>query len=202
MRHLFIAIALLACGDSTERPIDAPVVVADAPAAAFDCETYCTRMQTNCIAVNGQYPEREQCIGTCRAFPLGTEADTTGNTLGCRLNHASLARSNPALHCFYAGPTGASPDGTTAQCGTDCDAFCSIAMATCISAYADLAVCKSACEGFTSTPPFKINASGNTRECRLYHATNAANTKQTPANVTLHCGHATAMADQAPCKTP
>jgi hypothetical protein len=191
--------ALVACSSDNKPAIDAAPPPIDTPVAvAPTCMAYCTNIQANCTGTNAQYPSMDQCMGTCAAFTVGTMADTTGNTLGCRLYHSGgPSMTTPTTHCFHAGPGGASADGVTSQCGADCDGFCSIVMKDCVGKYADLAACQAACTGFTSTPPFTDTSTGNTRQCRLYHATNAAAIGQ--QNVAAHCGHATNAANAPPC---
>jgi len=198
---LLLLLALVACGDSNNKTVaDAPI---DTAAAVPDCMTYCTNIQANCTGAMAQYPSMAQCMGTCGAFAVGTIADTTGDTLGCRLYHSGMpSQMTPATHCYHAGPGGTSADGTTSQCGADCDGFCDIVQKTCVGmgAYATTDACKVACNAFASTPPYKSASTGNTRQCRLYHATNAAAMGQTM--VAAHCGHATTTMNQMPCLTP
>ncbi|UQA59358.1 hypothetical protein [Polyangium aurulentum] len=160
---------------------------------ALSCEAYCGAITANCAGANMQYADMPSCMGACEAFDEGTAMDTMGNTLGCRIYHAGAAKMAPEMHCSHAGPAG---DG---QCGTICDGYCAIVMDACSTAYADDAACMTACTGFTSAGPGKYNAmshaTGDTTECRLYHATVAATDD---ATATTHCPHV--LENSSECK--
>src|SRR5688572_10176169 len=133
-----IGLALLACGDDGgSTPIDAPT------GGTPSCSTYCTTIATNCSGANLQYGMATDCTNTCGHFPVGTAADTSGNTLGCRSYHAMMAAGDPGLHCKHAGPGG---DGA---CGANCLGFCTLVMGACTGANQQhggaIATCMSAC---------------------------------------------------------
>lgn len=190
MRNLLFAIVMLAaCGDdkgkadidapvAADAAIDAPVMI-DAPPGTPSCAAYCTAIMANCTAGVQQYANATDCMNSCMNFPVGTGADTTTNTLGCRQYHAGLAQAAPNTHCVHAGPAG---DGA---CGALCEGFCSIALARCPTQAPNANQCANACAGYatTGTPYNQSIQSGNTRECRLYHVTAAS----TSPNV--HCPH-------------
>jgi hypothetical protein len=127
------------------------------------------------------YGAAAECMATCMRFPVGTSADSSGNTLGCRITHANNAAGNANLHCRHAGP------GGDAVCGANCEGFCTIVLGSCTGGQqqfgGDLGTCMTACAGFATAPPYVANATGDNFACRLYHATAAA------ANPTTHCGH-------------
>ena len=80
-----------------------------------------------------QYTSNDNCLAACKAFPVGTAADTSGNTLGCRAHEASLAATD-TTKCAAAGPGG---DGV---CGKACDGYCQLVAMFCTGAskiYAD-----------------------------------------------------------------
>lgn len=157
--------------------------------AAPDCMTYCDTIMANCTAANAQYSSMESCMGACAAFPVGVTGETSGNTLGCRTYHSGAAATDAATHCVHAGPGGAG------ACGSNCEGFCSIAVATCPTEHPDEATCMTTCMGYMDTEPFDASdAAGNTLACRLYHASVAA-TDATAA--TTHCPHTTP--DSPPC---
>ena len=191
MRNLsiLVVIALAACGGD-DKKTDASVGgdtggtidtngTSDTPAGGLDCNTYCTKIMGACTGANAQYSSMANCVDSCANFPVGAAADQMGNTLGCRINHATLAMTTPGTHCVHAGPGGA---GT---CGMDCAGFCSIVVAECPTQW-NMTTCNSnqtGCPSFTSTPPYKAPSAGDTLQCRLYHATMAASD---PGG---HCGH-------------
>lgn len=148
------------------------------------CATYCTSIMANCAGVNQQYTDTASCLGACAAFPPGTSADKSGNTLGCRIYHAGAAATDATTHCPHAGPGGAS------VCGTNCEGFCAIAQRTCTGSnvqFQDAAACQTACAAFATTPAYNTaQTSGNSFACRLYHAQVAA---ASSANANTHCPH-------------
>jgi hypothetical protein len=123
---------------------------------------------------NQQYTDMNNCLNSCKAMPVGTSADSSGNTLGCRLTHANLAKSDPATHCPHAGPGGA---GT---CGTNCDGFCQIAMMYCTAAnmaavFTSLQDCQTQCAAFPNDVKFNIGVQdGSSTACLLYHVQEAS----------------------------
>lgn len=142
-----------------------------------DCATYCASIEASCTGANDQFSSLENCMDTCAAFPVGTSADVSGNTLGCRTYHSGAAVGDPATHCPHAGPFG---DGA---CGTPCESFCTLAVELCPDAYASLDACNTACAGFTEGDYSTAATGGDTLACRLYHLTVAA------TDPTGHCGH-------------
>ena len=96
---------------------------------------------------NQQYGDEATCNTACAAFPLGTGADTAGDTLGCRIRYTTMAAGGAAAataNCEKAGPGG---DGA---CGDNCGGFCDLAMTYCTAAnsskiYDDRAVCLADC---------------------------------------------------------
>jgi hypothetical protein len=213
-------IALAACGGDDNQTIDAappPPPPIDAPAPppplALDCATYCGAIATACPAgANQQYnPTLMNCMATCSLFPVGTQADTSGNTLGCRNYHVqNITVRNMAtdVHCPHAGPGGAAVNATAPVCGDVCANFCKLEVATCgtkdapkagltiggncggadpsACVYQNEADCVAKCGAFTKTPAYSsATTSGNTFACRLYHITNAAVT----GAAALHCQH-------------
>lgn len=152
--------------------------------AAPTCQSYCNTIMANCTSTTDpdsglpvgqqQYTDMNNCLNSCKAMPVGTAADTSGNTLGCRAYHATAAKGDPTTHCVHAGPGGA---GT---CGADCDGFCQIAMMYCTAAnsaavYSSLADCKTQCAKFPDTVKFNIGVQdGNSVACLLYHVQEAS----------------------------
>jgi hypothetical protein len=175
-----MTVLCISCGgDSAPPGSDAPVdpVVDAAPPLTLDCPSYCTAILATCTDTLAQYGTMEECMGSCNTFTVGTLGETTGNTLGCRLYHTESAALAPDVHCGHAGPSG---DG---ECGASiCEGFCSIAATICPTEWPS-AQCDSRCANLTSTPPYNIASSGDTVECRLYHATAAA------ADPGTHCPH-------------
>lgn len=216
---LLVAIALLGfgCGDDGNKAVDAPAPAIDAaptvdaapPPLALDCGTYCSAIKTTCTGANAQYSDDAHCMAMCAKFTPGTQADTSGNTLGCHNWHIQniTVRANPAdTHCNHAGPLGGKIDPTPdVHCGDPCNDFCDLEIAVCgmgataPAQYADKATCVAACKGdgtaanpgFGLTHPYKYdggNPQGDSLACRMYHLTNAAITGQ----AMTHCPHTSA----------
>jgi hypothetical protein len=214
---LLVAIALLGfgCGDDGNKAVDAPTPAIDAaptvdaaPPLALDCGTYCSAIKTTCTGANAQYSDDAHCMAMCSKFTPGTQADTSGNTLGCHNWHIQniTVRGNPAdTHCSHAGPLGGKIDPTPdVHCGDPCNDFCELEVAVCgvtgaanaKGQYASKDACVTACKGngtatsgFALTHPYKYDGgvpAGDSLACRMYHLTNAA---ASDAAATTHCKH-------------
>ena len=140
---------------------------------ALSCQDYCTAITANCTGSNTQFTGMDQCLNSCKAYPVGAAGDKSGNTLGCRAYHAGAAKADATTHCVHSGPGGAG------VCGTNCDGYCQIAMMYCTAAnqaavYATLADCKTACAAFPDTA--KLDVTNTTLQdqkqvaCLVYHA--------------------------------
>lgn len=159
---------------------------------AATCDGYCDTLMTACgtTGPDAQYPTNAQCLATCAAFPTDV---TTGNSVACRFDHASLAASvglDP--HCDHAGPAG------LGSCGGACEGYCSIMMAVCTSKFANEAACLTACAlvpGGDFTDFVYPAPGGDNLSCRIAHGSNAANSMG--ATRDIHCAHA--AGEMAPC---
>jgi len=157
-------------------------VCVDAPT----CAKTCGLITASCVSTNRQFTNLAQCLQVCPAWPVGTAADTAGDTLGCRQYHAGVANSsatNADAHCAH---TGQSPVGI---CGTNCQAFCDQSIATCgtsgtNSQFASLAACTTACAQWSAG--VSGATAGDSLACRLYHVTVAGGSA---ALATAHCSH-------------
>jgi hypothetical protein len=138
------------------------------------CERYCRLIEVNCTGANNQYISPAVCRAMCPKFEPGREGDTNGNSVGCRLSHAGLAKDDPITHCPHAGPLGA---GT---CGESCASYALLNFAHCRDAtkppYPTEEACRTTCSNginttFKYTPNVDVltTQSGNTMNCRLYH---------------------------------
>lgn len=172
LRVLTLASLMFACsGNATD-----PDPVSDA------CEDYCTLALRNCMGTEAQYSDLNACMAVCEVIPLGSPADRSGNTVGCRTFWAGVSEGEPEVNCRRAGPGG---DGT---CGSNCESFCAITMALCESIadppYDSIAECMSACAGFDTSDPYDSgDLAGDTLGCRIYHMTAAAGIPEE------HCPH-------------
>lgn len=147
----------------------------DSGTNSAQCQDYCTTIMANCtggessLTSNQQYGSIDNCLAVCKAFPIGTASDTSGNTLGCRNYHAhAAATAGAALHCPHAGPGG---DG---MCGDVCEGYCQIAQMFCVGSakiYSSEADCMTTCNETPGDMRFNISIqSGDEKACLLYHA--------------------------------
>lgn len=151
------------------------------------CAAYCSQVMDNCSGDLAVYASDDICLSTCGHLPVGTLADVSGNSLGCRLYHSGAAKDEPGTHCSHAGPGGAG------FCGANCESYCSLMASVCTGAYADEAECMSTCETFVDVEPFNANIkTGNTLQCRLYHLSVASVDN-------IHCGHVGATPPEGTC---
>jgi len=152
------------------------------------CDTLCAAVTASCTGGNKQYADEAACLAFCNdvaGWPIGTAEDINVNTVGCRLVAAEIAGSgDAAVQCPIAGPSGG--DG----CGTYCDNYCDLTAATCTgdnALYASRDDCMAACDLFSQDGE-PGESSGDTVQCRIYHA-GIAGSGETPAPAT-HCPHA------------
>lgn len=148
---------------------------------------------------NYQYTDMGVCMKSCAAFPVGTDADTSGNTLGCRIYHAGASAGTGApTHCPHAGPSGGG------LCGSYCEAYCNLTSLACTGSnalsFTDYATCFAICNNTydQSGKTLPLDTSGATVQCKIYHATVAANST---TNAATHCPH-TSQTGEGHCGTP
>ncbi|MCY1071929.1 hypothetical protein OV090_44705 [Nannocystis sp. RBIL2] len=147
------------------------------------CEAYCGIYLDACTDF-AEYDNMQACLDQCGQWPVGTPADTAGDTLGCRLYHVTVASTVDANeHCPHASPNGA---GVCVDAGApSCDDYCTDYFANCtadLNMYNDEADCLDQCGHWY--PGTSADVDGDTVGCRLYHAGVAATDDE------LHCPHA------------
>jgi hypothetical protein len=151
-----------------------------APAVSL-CDQYCGTITQYCTGTSLQYKDLEQCLAVCKLFPQGVVGEPDGNTIACRTKYAGKARyaggTELNAYCRQAGPGG---DG---RCGSNCDGFCAITMATCTIEdtppyyFVNDSACHTTCQSLPSIPFVYGDitvADGNTVECRMFHVISAA----------------------------
>ncbi|MBM4363665.1 MAG: hypothetical protein FJ104_13365 [Deltaproteobacteria bacterium] len=164
-----------------------PALGAEAPGAPqLTCESYCELLEKNCTGALQQYAGRETCLSTCAVLPIGTASDAEENTLGCRLRYAVSAGEFEAdVNCPAAGPSG------NGICGTNCDALCTIALASCDPADTIVKNCGTLCAALPDRGSFDASMDkGRSVQCHIYHATAATR------DPSIHCPHAAGV---GPC---
>jgi hypothetical protein len=166
-------------------PVEAPDAgVYDGGAALGpepSCTVYCGLVMESCKGDRAQYSSRDECLALCARLPPGAAGDTDTNTLACRQYYAgSPALTDAVTYCLAAGPFGGG------VCGDRCTAFCGLTLGACPPAtprapYASTPDCQTACAGYPyrdggveggGEPP-DGPASGDTLNCRLFHARSA-----------------------------
>lgn len=83
------------------------------------CDSYCAFEVATCTGENAQYADVADCMAQCTAlaWAAGTVTDTTGNTIGCRVYHstvAAMSATNATTHCVHTGTTGGGVCGPVA----------------------------------------------------------------------------------------
>ncbi len=198
-------LSAVGCGDDTtsSSSIDMSIAhdLSTGGGGGPTCAAYCAKIQMSCTAGDGgashaQYASTTACTSYCMtnaAWPAGTTADTSGNTIGCRLYHAGAAAADPTLHCPHAGPSGGN------VCGAWCDNYCQLMAKNCTGANAvyDAATCMTKCATIP-TNGMPNATSGNSVQCRIYHL-GVAGTDA--ASAMLHCPHSKTIQDlpNGPC---
>jgi len=134
---------------------------------------------THCTGGNLQYESQALCMASCLALPAGMPADVTGNTRGCREHFAGLAATDAPANCMQAGPGGGG------VCGNWCDHYCDVVQNACPGTFATNVDCQAACADLLTNSATPVVTTGDTLQCRVYHAQVAL---ETP---TPHCAHVT-----------
>ncbi|HVJ19773.1 MAG TPA: hypothetical protein VM686_30360 [Polyangiaceae bacterium] len=154
------------------------------PNALSTCERYCETVTQTCAGEFAQYTTVESCLGVCELLPEGTDGDTSGNTVFCRLQAAGQAPLEPSFYCPVAGP------GGNGVCGTNCEGLCSLVQTLCSDNDKLPADCLGACAELPDTEVYSVAPDlevfkGKQVQCRLYHASVATET-----DTEQHCQHA------------
>ncbi len=164
------------------------------------CQEYCTTVMQNCTGAFRVYVGRDTCLSVCKLLPEGQAGDEKANSVQCRLAQAKLAGEipEPAIHCSAAGP------GGNNLCGDNCESLCTIMQGACTGEHQQFQSVADCAENCSSVPTAKAAdgneyydvvakemSSGNSRQCRLWHASVAT---QSPDP---HCTHA---GGASPCR--
>jgi hypothetical protein len=79
-------------------------------ACGMNCEGFCTVALGSCAGqANPPYASMGACLTACAGFattPPYSAATTSGNSLACRLYHATAASTTPTLHCPHTAAAG------------------------------------------------------------------------------------------------
>ncbi len=175
-------------GEGTGGGPSGPVDEKTGKVTSDECIEYCDAMETNCPEGTEfqQYIDRDTCISTCNAFDPGDRKDPSGNTLACRLRQAKAAANSSGEFCGNAGALGGG------ECGTNCEAWCSLLSAACPDDYEVLTNCEAVCGGLKDSGNRSFPTSyptGSDLQCRVYHVGAAFD------NPRVHCPHARYLPD-------
>jgi len=149
------------------------------------CEAYCDLYLNSACGDFKEYDNNEACMAQCNQWPPGEADAVDGDSLGCRLYHATVADStDPDVHCPHAGPSG---DGVCVDDNAPaCTDYCAEYFLYCMGKNdvyeTDLDACLSACGEWY--PGSDADVDGDTVGCRTYHAGAALGDPE------LHCPHA------------
>jgi hypothetical protein len=163
-------------------------------ACGSNCESYCMLYEKACGSDWYTYGTLEECAKSCSALrdrgAFDAVKDHDGDTLQCRLVHASSSTIEPDPHCGHAvlaPPTAPCVDAKDAT--PDCNRYCDLVAQACQNDHAQyedvdqkhrqcLKVCQTLDIGKNS------DTKENTIGCRVYHAYNSL------LNPAMHCSHA------------
>lgn len=75
-----------------------------------NCEAFCAIVQGACQGDQAVYPDNAACLSACASFDDSAtyELGALGDTLACRLFHATLAAVDPVAECVNAAAISAS----------------------------------------------------------------------------------------------
>src|SRR5438046_1263566 len=73
---------------------DAPGQETAIEAGALTRSAYCARIQAVCTGSNAQYSNLDDCLNSCRAFPVGQVHDEHVDSLACRITHLAMVAGN------------------------------------------------------------------------------------------------------------
>lgn len=158
----------------------------------LSCRNYCDALEENCGTPQlRQYPEKG-CVRLCMDYlPFGTDSESNGDSLECRLPFALNASAETDTACLAAGLTGGD------ECGTRCEVYCRLMKFKCTAQFdsvlgGTLSTCVERCAAVPPAPRFNVSVvKGDTLDCRFYHL-QAANLQPD-----VHCPH---TAGEEPCR--
>ena len=159
-----------------------------------DCQAYCQIFPQVCPK-EYEYKSADDCLEYCAALPFQRDYDVVrdhgGDTIECRLVHASSATVKPEDHCPHAVIRPTEPwciDAADAP--PTCADYCNIERAAChddLAQYDSNKQCLQVCAALD--PGTNNDKGGNTMACRRYHSFNSATLPET------HCSHSGPLGD-------
>lgn len=198
------------------------LVASEASAQGLTCAAWCDLMSDHCP--EEVLHDEAFCLDYCGHPDLdvmnpGSLSDVTGNTLGCRINHALKAEATSGAereaHCAAAAMTGDN------VCGDYCEVYCGLALETCnpmnnaaytgtpvftTSGVPSMAQCLTACAGYSEdvldgvSQTDQLFGYGDTVQCRIHHLQAAVvEGQEQDSSYGLHCGHASPISASGLC---
>ncbi len=163
-----------------------------------DCEGYCQVYSDACSSISKDwgFNSKEECVRKCAAVPQEayaiSSAATSGDTLACRLLHATRALSEPEDNCEAASLRPQKECFGDPDADIDCVDFCQVASVACTGSLKVFENTKQCLETCKRTPPGSRldTSSADTRACRSYHVYSAL-----LVNASVHCSHIAAGGD-------
>jgi hypothetical protein len=76
-------------------------------ACGTNCVGFCNLVSEVCVGANQVYDNLTECTQMCSGFatlPPYEASQQSGDTLACRLYHATAASTDPDLHCAHTAP--------------------------------------------------------------------------------------------------
>jgi len=160
-----------------------------------DCEGYCEIYMRACKKADWGFMNEQQCVESCSAFarpdPFSVAGGENGDTLACRLQHATLALDSPDLNCESAGQR---PEVDCVSSGEpDCEDYCRVNLIACtgeFTVYQNPRQCKAVCNATRKGDRMRDTGGQDSIACRLYHSYYALSA-QSP-----HCSHSGPTGDE------
>lgn len=154
------------------------------------CDHFCDKEDYVCDLV---YDSHDDCLTACMYFPGASEmvyddTEAGDNSFNCRFYHQSVASwndGNATVHCPHTNW-----DGGDGVCGDALDYYCDLEDSVCGSNYPTHAECLQ-WAGYLPRDIFNdpaITTSGDSLECRVYHA-QVAGQQSTQSGMDTHCSH-------------
>jgi len=146
----------IAAGVSNPTVNCAAASVSGGEVCGTPCESYCFFMSSSCwqeFSPAGTATfNNPACLSICQAVYPNTGVnypiDQSGDSVQCRLYHASASWVNAGIHCPHASISGAGVCGTST---TPVDAFCRLANSTCHGTFVDISDCQTKAAAFNES---------------------------------------------------
>jgi hypothetical protein len=143
------------------------------------CDVMCKLAMAECTGTNQAYNSESDCKALCGFMTLGSNGNTSQDTVGCRKYHAYNAIAGPDTHCPHAGPTGGGHCGEQGNCSV----FCPLMAKVCPGNFSDETSCENECNGLPDSDGGAYlggDATGPSLHCRVINLQRAAANQNDP----------------------